>query len=510
GNLAAEGAEAEGVHEAPLADLADVGDALAGPLLGALVEEDDAGAVDNVGLNAGDVQHLLDLRDSDHVVVGRPSILGDANGPGWSDGRCDARGRGSTGRRSCSRDSTYCTRSCGRQRAACIARRSSSTAAGAATAATAPPPPPPPPPSLPLPVPVRSIRPRTETQNQQKETRKSHIFQNTRQKSHHDSSVLAIKLFERRFSIDRHLDHRKTPPFPSVNSWSVEVSEHMLSMSEHTVSSLCNGSNSRVKNLAVTAPNSFLILLMTRGRSRSTWSDSVSYALDCCIKKGRRHGDHLCCHITAHYVNACRIKSLLSRFAICARIVGVPYVDFIDRSMGAEGMMEGRLVFTYGTLKRGFSNHGLLQDMVRTGDAAFVGAARTAGRLPLVCGPYRVPFLLNLPGAGERVSGELYAISPRALARMDELEGTRKGHYERLPISVVVVGGDGGQEAAEVDAEAYYAHRSYAGELWRRNEETGYKVYSEKEAKGYVKRADRPQDITFLDQIRIFLASPQT
>ncbi|THU74542.1 hypothetical protein C4D60_Mb04t34470 [Musa balbisiana] len=178
--------------------------------------------------------------------------------------------------------------------------------------------------------------------------------------------------------------------------------------------------------------------------------------------------------------------------------------------MGAEGMMEGRLVFTYGTLKRGFSNHGLLQDMVRTGDAAFVGAARTAGRLPLVCGPYRVPFLLNLPGAGERVSGELYAISARAIARMDELEGTRKGHYERLPISVVVVDGDGGQEAAEVDAEAYYAHRSYAAELWRRNEETGYKVYSEKEAKGYVKRADRPQDITFLDQIRIFLASPQT
>ncbi|RWW69566.1 hypothetical protein BHE74_00022823 [Ensete ventricosum] len=178
--------------------------------------------------------------------------------------------------------------------------------------------------------------------------------------------------------------------------------------------------------------------------------------------------------------------------------------------MGAKGSKERRrlLVFTYGTLKRGFANHGLMQDLIRTGDAAFVGTAHTAGRLPLVCGPYRVPFLLNLPGAGEHVFGELYAVSPLALAGMDDLEGTREGHYERLPISVVVEGED--QKEVEVEAEAYYAHRSYAGVMWRRCGEMGYKVYSEKEAKGYVRRKDRPHDITFLDQIRIFIASPQT
>ncbi|CAL9052966.1 unnamed protein product, partial [Musa banksii] len=496
GNLAAEGAEAEGVHEAPLADLADVGDALAGPLLGALVEEDDAGAVDNVGLHAGDVQHLLDLRDSDHVVVGRPSILGDANGPGWSDGRCDARGRGSRGRRSCSRDSTYCTRSCGRQRAACIARRSSSTAAGAATAATAPPPPPP---SLPLPVPVRSIRPRTETQNQQKETRKSHIFQNTRQKSHHDSSVLAWEDEDGeglRCVGCKEASLLSSPHHSHACLFYIYFSPLFL-LNQITVLALVK----RTKHYQL-CTDFFMSTLLSLASLKSTIVKSIKRRPTAMIASeshvrtagGGRGGSN--CQQTARERDR--------------GIVGFPYVDFIDRSMGAEGMMEGRLVFTYGTLKRGFSNHGLLQDMVRTGDAAFVGAARTAGRLPLVCGPYRVPFLLNLPGAGERVSGELYAISPRALARMDELEGTRKGHYERLPISVVVVGGDGSQEAAEVDAEAYYAHRSYAGELWRRNEETGYKVYSEKEAKGYVKRADRPQDITFLDQIRIFLASPQT
>ncbi|KAJ4849546.1 hypothetical protein Tsubulata_042058 [Turnera subulata] len=96
------------------------------------------------------------------------------------------------------------------------------------------------------------------------------------------------------------------------------------------------------------------------------------------------------------------------------------------------------LVFTYGTLKRGFSNHVLMQDLIRTGDAVFKGAYRTHQPYPLVCGPYRVPFLLNLPSAAgsHRVAGELYAVSVRGLSRLDELEGTSRGHYERLPIAL--------------------------------------------------------------------------
>ncbi|KAG6518361.1 putative gamma-glutamylcyclotransferase At3g02910 [Zingiber officinale] len=182
----------------------------------------------------------------------------------------------------------------------------------------------------------------------------------------------------------------------------------------------------------------------------------------------------------------------------------------VDPTMVAQGVhTDGRFLFTYGTLKRGFSNHCLIQDLIRAGDASFVGSSLTVGRLPLVCGPYRVPFLLNFPGEGERVAGELYAVSPRGLTRMDELEGTLRGHYERLPISVAVLG-DPHSAEAEVAAEAYYAHPSYASELWRRNGKRGYKVYSEKEATGYVKRMDRPQDISFLDQIRLFVASSRS
>nr|XP_010933471.1 putative gamma-glutamylcyclotransferase At3g02910 [Elaeis guineensis] len=172
--------------------------------------------------------------------------------------------------------------------------------------------------------------------------------------------------------------------------------------------------------------------------------------------------------------------------------------------------MDRALVFVYGTLKRDFPNYGLIEDLIRSGDASFVAAARTAARLPLVVGPWGVPFLLPIPGSGQRVSGEIFAVSARGLTRIDDLEGTRRGHYERLPVAVIPSSGGGDEDdvAEAVEAEAYYAHRSYAAELWRRIGERGFEAYSEKEARGYVKRKDRPQDTTFLDHIRIFVSFP--
>ncbi|TYJ46809.1 hypothetical protein E1A91_A02G143600v1 [Gossypium mustelinum] len=163
------------------------------------------------------------------------------------------------------------------------------------------------------------------------------------------------------------------------------------------------------------------------------------------------------------------------------------------------------LVFTYGTLKRGFANHVLLQDLMRTGDAEFKGTYRTMERYPLVCGPYRVPFLLNMAGLGLRVTGELYAVSARGLDRLDELEGTSRGHYERTPIHLTPAGEE---ELLACAAQAYYAHKSYEEEMWKKNRRKGFGVYSEKEAKGYVKRKDRPQNLSFLDHIMIFISSP--
>ncbi|KAK4256068.1 hypothetical protein QN277_008981 [Acacia crassicarpa] len=195
--------------------------------------------------------------------------------------------------------------------------------------------------------------------------------------------------------------------------------------------------------------------------------------------------------------------------------------------MVAEAGDKRTLIFTYGTLKRGFSNHVLLQDLIRSGEAAFVGVFRTTQKYPLVCGPYRVPFLLNFTGSEHHVRGELYSVTARGLAKMDELEGTTRGHYERLPITVfpdpaendgdgevdyglieksVISDGDG-SSAMTFAAEAYFAHRSYAVELWKKNGKRGFECYTEKEAKGYVKRKDRPQNLTFLDHIRLFVIS---
>ncbi|RLN33361.1 putative gamma-glutamylcyclotransferase [Panicum miliaceum] len=83
-------------------------------------------------------------------------------------------------------------------------------------------------------------------------------------------------------------------------------------------------------------------------------------------------------------------------------------------------------VFVYGTLKRGFPNHPLLVACA----CPFVGAASTTAPASLVIGPY---------------------------------SGTHIGAYERRPITVVA---DGSGEV--VEAEAYFAHPSYAEALWRR------------------------------------------
>ncbi|XP_057546953.1 putative gamma-glutamylcyclotransferase At3g02910 [Amaranthus tricolor] len=177
--------------------------------------------------------------------------------------------------------------------------------------------------------------------------------------------------------------------------------------------------------------------------------------------------------------------------------------QILKNPMGAEKNSGNRLIFTYGTLKKGFSNHRLMEDLINTGDAFYIGSYRTTKKYPLVCGPYRVPFLLNIPGEGNRVWGEVYLVSGKALTRLDELEGTTRGHYERLPIEIADLPGDLGFDAVE----AYYAGSSYANEMWKRNGENGFVCYSSKEATGYVKRADRPPNLSFLDHISVFLSS---
>lgn len=86
-----------------------------------------------------------------------------------------------------------------------------------------------------------------------------------------------------------------------------------------------------------------------------------------------------------------------------------------------------RLIFVYGTLKRGHRNH------CRLDGAPFVAAATTRDPFVLMAG--RVPVMFAQAGEGLPVVGELYAVSAGLLEKLDWFEG-HPGFYERTAISV--------------------------------------------------------------------------
>jgi gamma-glutamylaminecyclotransferase len=93
----------------------------------------------------------------------------------------------------------------------------------------------------------------------------------------------------------------------------------------------------------------------------------------------------------------------------------------------------GFTLFVYGTLKRGKPLHFYLQR------AQFLGVGVTADRYPLILaeeGWY--PYLLDLPGKGYRVTGELYSIDYPTLKVIDRVE-EYPDYYIRKKIPVEVV-----------------------------------------------------------------------
>lgn len=91
-------------------------------------------------------------------------------------------------------------------------------------------------------------------------------------------------------------------------------------------------------------------------------------------------------------------------------------------------------VFLYGTLKIGEKNHHLLQSP-SNGVAKYICKAVTPERYPCVLGTrYNIPFMLNRPGTGPYVLGEMFEVDDKMLATMDDLEGVVDGYYSREKI----------------------------------------------------------------------------
>ena len=113
------------------------------------------------------------------------------------------------------------------------------------------------------------------------------------------------------------------------------------------------------------------------------------------------------------------------------------------------GAVVTRHVFVYGTLKRGYGNHFLLQE----GGAEFVGAAATEWQFKMIAVGFPV---ITLSSAGHPVRGEIYAVNEATVARLDRLEGEGR-MYHRHVVPVVL------DDGRAIQCEIYIGDDNY----WR-------------------------------------------
>lgn len=92
-------------------------------------------------------------------------------------------------------------------------------------------------------------------------------------------------------------------------------------------------------------------------------------------------------------------------------------------------------VFVYGTLKHGFPNHAACM-----AEAEYVGRCETLIPYPLVIGGrWHSPCLIDEPGSGLCVQGELYRVDQTMLGRLDRFESCDEpSGYLRKPVDIVM------------------------------------------------------------------------
>uniref|UniRef100_UPI00398F110E gamma-glutamylaminecyclotransferase-like isoform X2 n=1 Tax=Pristiophorus japonicus TaxID=55135 RepID=UPI00398F110E len=103
-------------------------------------------------------------------------------------------------------------------------------------------------------------------------------------------------------------------------------------------------------------------------------------------------------------------------------------------------MVAGKMinVFVYGTLKKGQPNHHYMIDGTK-GKGTYWGKGCTDEKYPLViAGNYNIPFLLNVPGTGQEVTGEIYLVDDQLLKFLDEFESCPE-LYQRRPVRVRIL-----------------------------------------------------------------------
>ena len=93
------------------------------------------------------------------------------------------------------------------------------------------------------------------------------------------------------------------------------------------------------------------------------------------------------------------------------------------------------LLFVYGTLQRGGKYH----DLMKRAEAVWIAEGRLASRYPLLLAAY--PCLLDQPGSGFHVHGELYRLpGPETWVSIDALEN-HPHEYRRRPEDIITAKG---------------------------------------------------------------------
>jgi gamma-glutamylaminecyclotransferase len=88
------------------------------------------------------------------------------------------------------------------------------------------------------------------------------------------------------------------------------------------------------------------------------------------------------------------------------------------------------LVFVYGTLKRGLSNHRFMKGQ------RFLGEARTAPSYRLVdCGGF--PGMVGVENDGASIRGEVWEVDEACRAQLDVLEDVEMGLYALEPVELL-------------------------------------------------------------------------
>lgn len=165
------------------------------------------------------------------------------------------------------------------------------------------------------------------------------------------------------------------------------------------------------------------------------------------------------------------------------------------RSIAVMSAQAAHYVFAYGTLKTGEPNYAVMKDPAN-GSATLVGTAKTVKKWPLViASSYNIPYLLHCEGQGHNVSGEVYSVDDKMLAKLDDFESHPK-YYVRTEEDVELDQPNGGSKK-RLKVWVYFL-KNYREDLLQRPH---LESYSSKGDHGleyvprYIRQAQDPQNL---------------